>query len=78
MVQLYQFLLGEGLGARYGCQVLSWHPRNGGLLLAEITLPDVGGCIHPHSWPIVALGMGPMRQSSATWMVPAYSFMEFR
>ena len=53
-------------------------PRNRGLLLAAITLHDVGGCIGPQSWPVVALGMGPVCQSSAAWMVSAYSFMKFR
>ena len=70
--------LGDGQRACYGCQVLSRHPQNGGLLLVAITLLDVSGCIRPHGWPIVALGISPMRQSSATWMVSAYSFMEFR
>ena len=61
MVQLYQFPTGRSLESRYGCQVLSQHPRNGGLPLATITLLDVGGYICPHNWPVVALGMGPMR-----------------
>ena len=64
MIRLYQFNIRPR--ARYGCQVLSQHPQDGGFPLATITLPDVRGYVHPHGWLVVALGMGPMRQSSAT------------
>ena len=69
--------MGKGPRARCGFQVLSRHPCNGGFPLAAITLPDIGGCIRPHGWPVVALGMGPMCQSSTALMVSTYSFMEF-
>ena len=61
MVQLYQFPIGQRVEVHYGCQILSRHPRNGGL----ITLLEVGGCIRPHGLPIVALGMGLVSQSFA-------------
>ena len=76
MVQLYQFPTRQRARAR-GCQVLSRNPQNRGFPLAAITLSDIGGCIHPHSWLVVALGMGLVSQSSTSWMVSAYSFMEF-
>ena len=69
MVQLYQFLIrrrAKGLLWLSGSELI---PSKWGLV--------VGGCIHPHGWPVVALGIGHMRQSPVAWMVSAYSFMEF-
>ena len=77
MVQLYQFPIGQRAKGSLWLSGSEPTPSKWGLPLAVITLPDVGGCIRPQSWLVVALGMSPMRQSSATLMVSAYSFMEF-
>ena len=44
--------------------------------MAAIALPDIGS-ICSHGWPIITLHMGHVSQSSAAWMVFAYSFVEF-
>ena len=43
-----------------------------GLSLAAVTLPNIGGGVHPHGWLIVALGMNCMCQRSIAWMISAY------
>ena len=78
MVQLYQFPTRRR--ARDSLWLLGSKPAplKWGLAAGSNHTSYVGGCIRPHGWPIVALGIGLMRQSSAAWMVSAYSFMELR
>ena len=45
--------------------------------MATVTLSNIGGDIHPHGQPIVALGVGSMYQCPATWMIFAYPVVEF-
>ena len=45
--------------------------------MAAITFSNIGGGIHPHGRPIVALGVGFICQCLAAWMIFAYPIMEF-
>ena len=45
--------------------------------LAVLALPNIGGDIHPHGRPMVALGMSFMCQRLAAWMISTYPFVEF-
>ena len=45
--------------------------------MAAITFSNIGGDIHSHGQPVVALGVGFMCQCFAAWMISAYPIMEF-
>ena len=78
MVQLYQFpTRRRAKGSLWSSDSKPTPLRRGLAIGSDHTFPDIGSCIRPHGWPVVALGMGLVRQSSAAWMVSAYSFVEF-